>query len=256
MIPTRYLELLDALELAAIGTDPAGLILEWNPAAERLYGWLRSEALGRNVVDVTPAMMSRETAAEIMQALGAGTIWSGEFPVRTRQGKSFVASVTDVPVVRDGTVAAIIGVSAPSSGPASLRPSVVRFAAGCDMVWRDHVELKFGYGDATVPASEPHLLQLLSLIAIRYVGELDRGAPLQIEVQPAEESLLSGFGVPRVPTVHILVGTTRSAVGTLLRDEISSAQPANFAAALTRILGGWLFAESSGATHLLVPVQN
>ena len=229
--------------------------MEWNRPAETLYGWCRCEAVGRNIVDVTPAEISRESAAAIMKTLGAGEIWSGEFPVRTRGGETFVASVTDVPVVDDGAVVGVVGVSARANGPASLRSSVVRFAAGCDVVWHDRVHLRIGYGSASVPVSEPHLLQLLSLIAMRYTAALDEGAPLHIDIGPAEDSLLAGFGLPPVPLAYVHIGHESRAGATLLRDEISSARPSNFAATLTRLLGGWLFAADGGETHLLVPVE-
>jgi len=41
-----------ALGHAVITTDPDGVILAWNPAAERLYGWPEADVIGRNVADV------------------------------------------------------------------------------------------------------------------------------------------------------------------------------------------------------------
>lgn len=229
--------------------------MEWNHAAETLYGWPRGEALGKNIIDVTPATMSRDHAAEIMQTLAEGQVWSGDFPLRTRDGESFVASVTDVPIVHDGVVAGVIGVSARSAGPASLNPSLLRFGAGCDSIWPDHVELMIRYPESFIRASEPHLLQLLSLIAFRYAAALDNGSTLDILAEPAKESLLSGFGIPPGPIAHVQIGTRGERTSaSLLRDEISFADPANFAAALTRVLGGWIFVERDTATHLLVPV--
>jgi PAS domain S-box-containing protein len=46
--------LLDAIGQAVIATDPLGVIVYWNHAAELLYGWSAAEAIGLQVIDVTP----------------------------------------------------------------------------------------------------------------------------------------------------------------------------------------------------------
>jgi PAS domain S-box-containing protein len=45
----RAIGLLDLIAEAVIMTSPGGIILFWNRAAERLYGWTREEALGRQL---------------------------------------------------------------------------------------------------------------------------------------------------------------------------------------------------------------
>lgn len=105
-------KLLDAVSNAVIATDPQGRVTYWNPAAEKLYGWTASEALGRNIVELTPADQSREQAAEIMERLVRGQSWSGEFLVQRKDGSKFPAFVSDSPVLDDdGNLMDIIGVS-------------------------------------------------------------------------------------------------------------------------------------------------
>ncbi len=58
--------LLSAVEQAVIATDLKGTILYWNDFAEWLYGWTSAEALGANIIDLTPAAETRETAGEIL----------------------------------------------------------------------------------------------------------------------------------------------------------------------------------------------
>ena len=107
-----YEQLLEAIGQAVIVTDTAGTIVLWNAAAERLYGWSRSEALGRNVVELIPPPGDRSQASHILDRLAAGESWSGEFRVRRRDGSEFPALVTDTPV-HDGSGQRthIIGVS-------------------------------------------------------------------------------------------------------------------------------------------------
>ena len=98
---------------AVIGTDENGTVLFWNSAAEDLYGYSADEAIGRNIVDITPAMMSRRDAERIMHELLAGKSWNGDFTVRHRDGSVITVQVEDVPVMVDGAVVGIVGISSP-----------------------------------------------------------------------------------------------------------------------------------------------
>lgn len=104
--------MLDAVGSAVIATEPDGRVIYWNHAAETLYGWSSSEAVGRNILDLTPAQQSREQALAIMEQLTRGEVWSGEFVVQRKDGGSFPAFVVASPF-RDskGRLAGIIGVS-------------------------------------------------------------------------------------------------------------------------------------------------
>ena len=109
--PPSAEELLEALGHAVIATDLEGVIVYWNAAAERLYGWAAAGALGRDITQVTVPEVSQEAAAEILAALQRGQPWSGGFPVRRRGGQVLHAMVTDSGVYRDGTMVGIVGVS-------------------------------------------------------------------------------------------------------------------------------------------------
>lgn len=98
-------------DAAVIATDSAGIIVYWNAHAESLYGWRADEAIGRNVVDVTPTRSSSDEADRIMEELRHGREWRGRFIVRRRDGTPLVADVTDIPVRESGTVIGIIGIS-------------------------------------------------------------------------------------------------------------------------------------------------
>ncbi|MDX1658631.1 MAG: PAS domain S-box protein [Nitriliruptorales bacterium] len=49
----RSRAIVSSSDAAIVGTDAAGRITTWNPAAERLYGWMQSEVTGSSIVDVT-----------------------------------------------------------------------------------------------------------------------------------------------------------------------------------------------------------
>jgi PAS domain S-box-containing protein len=104
--------LLDTVEQAVIATDLSGVITYWNRFAETLYGWSAAEAVGRNIIEVTPAGASREEAEEIMSRLQKGERWSGELFLHRRDGTVFPALVTDSPIFDEqGRLVGIVGVS-------------------------------------------------------------------------------------------------------------------------------------------------
>jgi PAS domain S-box-containing protein len=110
-------ERLDDGDKAVIGTDNSGTIVYWNGRAVSLYGWHAPDVIGRNVLDVTPSLLSQTEAEAIMHRLLAGETWSGRFNVRDKTGRPLQVHVTDVPVHFRGKVVGIVGLSVPSPGP-------------------------------------------------------------------------------------------------------------------------------------------
>ena len=115
---------LAALGHAVITTDPDGVVVYWNPAAEELYGWTAEEAVGRDIATLSVPDMSQEIAADIMRALRERVAWSGGFAVRRKDGSLFPALVTDSGIYRDGVLVGIVGVS--TNLGTALRPLLER----------------------------------------------------------------------------------------------------------------------------------
>lgn len=111
-IVRRRAEAVAAGDMAVIATDVHGRILYWNQAAQELYGWTSAEVLGRNVMDVTPAVMSQPEAAQVMKVLRSAESWTGKFEVRDKAGRTFPVQVTDSPVLNEnGKLIGMVGVS-------------------------------------------------------------------------------------------------------------------------------------------------
>ncbi|WP_158220860.1 PAS domain-containing protein, partial [Kineosporia sp. R_H_3] len=102
---------MDAVEQAVIATDLHGRVLFWSRFAERLYGWSSHEVIGRPITQVVATGASARQAEEIMAALARGDRWQGEFEVTRKDGSTFTASVTDSPLLVDGEVVGVVGVS-------------------------------------------------------------------------------------------------------------------------------------------------
>ncbi len=112
--PNEYLEerSASAVDQAVIATTPEGVVVAWNPNAETLYGWTADEAIGRNIVELTPSEHGTGEAEAIMKTLRAGESWTGEFLLRRKDGSEFLAFVSDTPVFDDaGEIMLIVGVS-------------------------------------------------------------------------------------------------------------------------------------------------
>ena len=104
--------LLDAVGDAVIAVDTDHMIIFWNEAATRTYGWNPEEVIGHNASEVVVPELSKKDARKIQAQLDRGEIWSGEYLVRHRDGHEFPVYVTDSPLFGDnGNLIATIGVS-------------------------------------------------------------------------------------------------------------------------------------------------
>lgn len=101
----------DHSDAAVIATDVHGTVIYWSGGAESLYGWQSGEAIGRNVLDITPTRSSSDEAATIFEQLRLGKTWEGTFILKHRDGTPILAHVTDIPVRVGEEVVGIIGVS-------------------------------------------------------------------------------------------------------------------------------------------------
>ena len=140
--------LLDVVGQAVIVTDLVGIVQYWNQAAETLYGWSAAEALGRNVMLITPPEASAGQAEAIMEELRAGRKWSGEFPLQRRDGSTFPALVTDSPIVDEGGVlTGIIGISS-------------------DLSTLKHAQEALGASEARFRALSEHATDLVAVLTV------------------------------------------------------------------------------------------
>ncbi len=102
--------LLDAVDAAVLATDAEGRVTHWNAAAERMYGWSRSEALGRPLLSLAVGD-DEESADQIMNSFIEAGHWEGEYVVPHRDGSSIAAFVRLAAVQDpDGNPVGVVGV--------------------------------------------------------------------------------------------------------------------------------------------------
>ncbi len=105
-------DILAAVDQAIIATDPMGMVIYWNRAAEQLYGWSSVEAIGQRSHDLFSSEETKEQAQAILGAMRRGQFWSGDYWVKHREGNRFPVYVRNTPVFDDGgRLTAVIGVS-------------------------------------------------------------------------------------------------------------------------------------------------
>jgi PAS domain S-box-containing protein len=89
----------DASALAFLQIDRAGVIQDWNPAAESLFGWTREEIIGLRLTDtiIPPALRSAHSAGFARRLVGGDSGGLGhpiEVPAVHRDGSELRVSMT------------------------------------------------------------------------------------------------------------------------------------------------------------------
>lgn len=116
--PLTHEQVLDQVDLAVIATDAAGIVITWNSRAEILYGWSRTEAIGRHIAELTVPEGEQGAAEQIMVAIARGESWQGAFRLRRKDGSHFTAFVKDSPIEDEsGQLVGIVGVSIEIADP-------------------------------------------------------------------------------------------------------------------------------------------
>jgi PAS domain S-box-containing protein len=167
-VDLSQLRVLDAIEHAVTVLDRHGVVQEWNPGAERLYGWTREQAVGRRIGDLLYPESPQQNAA-IKAAIDRGQAWVGDYEAR-RSDNSPVLVHSSVAPVRDetGEIVATVTVSNDVSERRSLEAMVrqdgerlrVAFStarmgawswdATTDVVtWDEHMEARYGLSPGT-----------------------------------------------------------------------------------------------------------
>lgn len=107
-----YQLLLDSMGDAVIASDQEGKIIEWNPAAEALYGWTKSEVVGKPIGGLLATRYDdpQETHASASATVARKGIWKGKVQQTRKDGtvihiESIVCTYRDPNDKRHGLVA-------------------------------------------------------------------------------------------------------------------------------------------------------
>jgi len=97
---------------AVVVTDMSGIIIDWNPGSERLYGYTRDEAIGRPVNILHVPEDSDHITAEVLSAVDQKGQWSGEIRMLHKDGSiGWIESIV-VPLFDDsGAMIGALGIN-------------------------------------------------------------------------------------------------------------------------------------------------
>lgn len=89
--------LLESVSQAVTATDLEGRVTYWNPAAERLFGWPRAEAIGRPIVDLWGDVLVLSPQAGPEEPAAAG-----DYPMRRKDGSPILVNLATSPLLGPG----------------------------------------------------------------------------------------------------------------------------------------------------------
>jgi len=97
---------------AVIGKTPGGVITNWNPAAERLYGYRSDEIIGRHYDTLIPPENREEEAAIHARVAGRGQVHTYQARRRRKDGTTVTVSIALSPIADDhGTITGISSIA-------------------------------------------------------------------------------------------------------------------------------------------------
>jgi PAS domain S-box-containing protein len=97
---------------AIVGETLDGVITDWNPAAERLYGYAADEVVGKSITILSPPELPHEIDAFLNRVRRGESIEGFQTVRRTKDGRLIPVSVTISPVRDDaGRIVAASGIS-------------------------------------------------------------------------------------------------------------------------------------------------
>ena len=103
--PRRPVEasLLEQAPAAIVVTDRNGKIVYWNREAAALYGWSRTDAVGRDLLSLVATQADEaDPAFDVFETLGAGARWSGDLYLRHRDGEPLHVHARGRPLMSSG----------------------------------------------------------------------------------------------------------------------------------------------------------
>jgi PAS domain S-box-containing protein len=101
---------IERLPLGYLAFDAEQRVLDWNPAAEQMFGYSKAEVLGRQIVELIVPLPAQRQVQEITQRIFAGDMEAHSINEnRTKDGRIITCAWFNTPICRpDGTYAGCI----------------------------------------------------------------------------------------------------------------------------------------------------
>jgi diguanylate cyclase (GGDEF)-like protein/PAS domain S-box-containing protein len=177
---------LEHVDAAVCAVDAEGAITAFNPAAQRMFGWSETEALGRSPVELVSAEPPERIAAVRRSVLEQGG-YAGACLLRRRDGETFDGHV-DIVVVYDdrGGVTGMVAVLQDLSERLRLIAQLERRAAQQAAV--------AALGERALEAEDPAWLLDLAVAAVRGTLNVELAAVLELADDGRRLAVRAGAG--------------------------------------------------------------
>ncbi|QJW94004.1 PAS domain-containing hybrid sensor histidine kinase/response regulator [Frigoriglobus tundricola] len=178
-----------ARDYAIFMTDPAGVVVTWNPGAERAYGYPAAEAVGLPLerFDVPEGGTTDAPAERLARAAGTGSHQTEGWRVR-KDGTRFWAETT-TSALRDGALRGFAVIARDMTERRKLEgqfrqaqklEAVGRLAGGVAHDFNNILTVINGYSDVVLAALPPGAPHREALAAVRDAGERAAGLTSQL----------------------------------------------------------------------------
>lgn len=91
--------IVESSDQAMLSTDPEGVVLTWNPAAERMYGYSASEAIGRNLGSLIVPDELLPVFRDALAAVARGEVLNQQVLRRRKDGSLVHVALTIAPLL-------------------------------------------------------------------------------------------------------------------------------------------------------------
>jgi two-component system, cell cycle sensor histidine kinase and response regulator CckA len=176
-VTARLISAIEQVCESIVITDPDSNIVYVNSAFERLTGYSREEAMGKNPRILSSGRQSPEFYPQLWSVLKSGEAWSGRFVNRARNGRLFTEEATISPVLdRSGQVVNYVAVKRDVTLETELQEqlnqaqkmdAVGRLAGGVAHDFNNMLMVIISYAELaahSIPEEDPlhgHLTQIL-----------------------------------------------------------------------------------------------
>jgi PAS domain S-box-containing protein len=162
---------IEASPVAIVMFDINGNVKVWNPAAERIFGWMAYEVIGQPPPFVTPEL--KQQFDSLWRAVIAGEAVQGRDVTRIRKDGSEVAISLSAAVIRDnsgvvsGAISIMQDITVWKEAARSLAQSEVRYRS----IFESLTDVYFESGiDGTILEMSPSVKTLLGFAPIELIG--------------------------------------------------------------------------------------
>lgn len=189
-------KLLDTVGQAIVATDTDLKITYFNQAAETLFGYKSSYAIGKTIHEIGKPQFSKQRFKELFRVMKKGLSWSATDTVFDRRGSQFDVNIVFTPVMGEnnrpkGYIAALTDITEDRSAEEQLKASEERYRSLIEDSIQGVVIMKNG----KVVFANPSLAKMVGY-TVKQLQNLDADKFLGMVHPDDREAVIERFSAP------------------------------------------------------------